>query len=137
VTLAVTMLLADHAQVAAGKLFINGGGWSVVDASPPPYSIVLLLLVPWDRAGLPMDLRLTLVDEDGGTVRQGADGAEARINARIEVQRPPAHRAGVPLDVPLVIGVPAMRLERSSRYTWLLDVDGVARDDWRLSFSTR
>ncbi len=34
-TLTVTMLLADHAQVAGGKLYINGGGWSVVDA---PYA---------------------------------------------------------------------------------------------------
>jgi hypothetical protein len=131
------MMLADHAQVAGGKLFINGGGWSVVDPSPPPYSIVLLLLVPWDRAGSPLDLRLTLLDEDGGVVVQGSDGAEARIHARIEVARPPAHRAGVPLDVPLVIGVPAMRLEPASRYTWLLEVDGIARDDGRLSFSTR
>ncbi len=27
-----TMILADHAQVADGKLFISGGGWS----SAPP-----------------------------------------------------------------------------------------------------
>jgi hypothetical protein len=131
------MLLADHAQVADGKLYVNGGGWSIVDANPPPYSIVLILLVPWDRAGAPLEFRLTLVDEDGHVVRTGSEGRELRFAGRIEVARPPAHRAGVPLDLPMVIGVPPVPLQPAARYTWMLEVDGQSRDDWRLSFSTR
>lgn len=136
-TLSVTMLLADHAQVANGKLFINGGGWSVVDAPTPQFHIALLLLVPWDRAGVPLDLRLTLIDEDGNVVRQGNSDAEVRIQGQIAVERPPAHRIGVPLDVPMVIGVPALQVPAASRFTWILEIDGQTRDDWRLSFSTR
>ena len=30
------MMLADHAQVADGKLFISGGGWSACDLAPRP-----------------------------------------------------------------------------------------------------
>jgi len=136
-TIAATMMLADHAQVADGKLYVNGGGWSVVDARAPAYSIAMLLLVPWDRAGRPLEFGLTLVDEDGHLVRTGPDGNELRFAGRIEVARPPAHRAGVPLDLPMVIGIPPVQLEPASRYTWLLDVDGQTRDDWRLAFSTR
>lgn len=136
-TLSVTMLLADHAQVAGGKLYINGGGWSVVDAPTPPIHIALLLLVPWDRAGVPLQLRLTLIDEDGAVVRQGPGDAEVRIEGQIAVERPPAHLVGVPLDVPMVIGVPSLNVPGASRYTWILEVDGQTRDDWRLSFSTR
>ena len=28
------MMLADHAQVADGKLFISGGGWSACEPGP-------------------------------------------------------------------------------------------------------
>jgi hypothetical protein len=136
-TLGVTMLLADHAQVANGKLFISGGGWSVVDAPTPPFHIALLLLVPWDRAGVPLDLMLTLIDEDGRVVRQGGSGSEVRVQGQIAVERPPAHLVGVPLDVPMVIGIPSLDIAGATRYTWMLDVDGQTSEDWRLSFSTR
>ena len=136
-TLGVTMLLADHAQVANGKLFISGGGWSIVDAPTPPFHIALLLLVPWDRAGVPLDLTLTLIDEDGRVVRQGGDGSEVRVQGQLAVDRPPAHLVGVPLDVPMVIGIPSLNIAGATRYTWILEVEGQTSDDWRLSFSTR
>lgn len=136
-SMAVTMLLADHAVVAEGKLYVNGGGWSVVDASVPAYSIALLVLVPWDRAGRPMVLNLRLIDEDGRSLTDAATGRPAQISATLGVERPPMQPAGVPLDVPLVVGIPAMTLAPRTRYTWLLDIDGETRDDWRVSFRTR
>jgi hypothetical protein len=136
VSITVTMLLADHAQVADGKLYVNGGGWTVVDAATPGYSIALLLMVPWERAGRPVDLTLTLIDEDGHPVEAG-NGAPIRISGRIEVQRPPAHPVGIPLQLPLVINVPALTLQPTSLYAWMLDIDGDTRDEWRLTFTTR
>lgn len=135
-SLTVTMLIADHAQVADGKLYVNGGGWSVVDPATPGYSIALLLMVPWDRAGAPLDLTLTLIDEDGHPVA-AANGAPVSISGRIEVQRPPAHPVGVPLQLPLVINVPAQKLQAASLYAWTLNIDGQTRDEWRMTFTTR
>jgi hypothetical protein len=40
------MMLADAAQVANGKLFILGGGWSVTGPEPSPSAIVLKIAVP-------------------------------------------------------------------------------------------
>ena len=37
----VTMLLADHAVVAEGKLYVNGGGWSIRPAAPTPMYLAL------------------------------------------------------------------------------------------------
>jgi hypothetical protein len=70
-------------------------------------------------------------------VRQGADGSEIRVQGQLAVERPPAHLVGVPLDVPMVVGIPSLAIPGATRYTWILEVDGQASDDWRLSFSTR
>ena len=43
-----TMMLADHAQIADGKLFVSGGGWTWITAGSP-FGIALLMEVPWDR----------------------------------------------------------------------------------------
>ena len=39
----VTMLLADYAAVADGKLTIVGGGWSVTGPVSPPFAIARAL----------------------------------------------------------------------------------------------
>ena len=61
----VTMLLADYAQVADGKLTVVGGGWSLTGPEPSPFGIAILVHVPWDQANRRHTLRLELVDADG------------------------------------------------------------------------
>jgi len=138
-TLQVTMMLCDYAQVADGKLFLNGGGWSLVDSHTPPFAIAMIVMVPWDRANAPLDIELLLVDEDGHPVVQGIEGASnpVRVDGRIEVERPAAQPAGVPIDVPMVIGIPPLQLTPYGRFAWQLRIDGQEREDWRLAFSTR
>jgi len=135
----VTMMLCDYAQVADGKLFINGAGWSLVDSHTPPCAIAMIVMVPWDRAGTPLELDLALIDEDGMAVVQGTDEAvnPIRINVRIEVERPAAQPAGVPIDVPLALGIPPLQLSPYGRFAWQLSIDGQQREEWNLAFSTR
>src|SRR6202012_4382160 len=45
----VTMMLADHAQVADGKLFISGGGWSVCGPGPVACGVAVLFHIPWQH----------------------------------------------------------------------------------------
>ena len=42
----VTVMLADYAQGADGKLTIVGGGWSVTGPMPVPFAIAVLFQVP-------------------------------------------------------------------------------------------
>ena len=135
----ITMLLCDHAVVADGKLYINGGGWSIRPAQPVPMYLALKFDVPWDQAGQPLALDLRLVDEDGHPVVQpGPQGPqEVVFAAQLEVGRPPGLVAGAPIDAALAIGMPPMPLPAGRRFSWQLRVDGETRSDWRVEFATR
>ena len=43
-----TLLLADSAQVAEGKLYIIGGGWTVIGLGTPS-AVAVYVSVPWDQ----------------------------------------------------------------------------------------
>jgi len=129
------LLLCDHAQVADGKLFINGGGISRFfgPGLPPSTSIAALLLVPWEGTNSPIRVDLQLITQDGQPVRN-SDGAGIRIEARTEVGRPPGLEPGIPIDLPLVFSVGGITLP-AGRYTWILSVNGETAEAWQLSFS--
>jgi hypothetical protein len=133
-----TLLLADHAVVAEGKLYISGGGWSVTSPGAPS-AIAVKLDVPWDRTNERLQLRLRLLGQDGEqVVVPGAEGAQpVEITAEAEVGRPPGLAHGADIDFPLAFQIGPLPLAPGQRYQWVLDIDGETRDDWRLAFSTR
>jgi hypothetical protein len=133
------MLLADHAQVADGKLNLLGGGWTVTGPQPAPFAIGLLFDVPWDRANERHRFALELLDQDGGAVQmQTPEGSQAVvIQAEFEVGRPPGTKPGTSLVAPFAINLGPQPLPPGGRYEWRLTLDGETRDDWRLPFSTR
>jgi hypothetical protein len=135
----VTMLLADHAQAAEGKLNIIGAGWTVVGPGPAPFAIAILFEVPWDRANEQHAFRLELVDSDGDAVVVATpDGEEALvIEGQFEVGRPPGIKRGTPLPFPLAINMGPQPIPPGGRYEWRLTVDEESDEDWRLAFSTR
>ena len=128
-------MLCDHAQVADGKLFINGGGISRFHGSglPPGTSLALLMLVPWENTNAPITIDLQLLTQDGQPV-QDLGGSPIRIQIQTEVGRPPGIEPGVPIDLPLTFQVGGLRLP-SGRYTWRLSVDGETSQAWQLSFT--
>ena len=98
-----TMLLADYAQVAEGKLNVIGGGWNITGRQPVPFALALLIDVPWDRTNEQHQIRLELVDADGNdVVVPSADGTEGPISieAAFEVGRPPGLSAAHQLPCP-------------------------------------
>jgi hypothetical protein len=135
----VTMLLADYAQVADGKLTIVGGGWSVTGPMPVPFAIAILFEVPWDQANVKHRFRLDLLDSDGHVVFAQTDEGEEPvvIEGEFEAGRPPGLKPGTPLDVPIAINLPGPPVEPGGRYEWRLTVNGGGDADWRLPFSTR
>ena len=134
-----TLLLADHAVVADGKLYINGGGWSVTGPTPTPSAIAVKLDVPWDRANQKLHLRLRLIGQDGEAVTiAGPQGPQpVEITGDAEIGRPPGLVHGADIDFPLAFQLGPLPLEPGQRYQWVLDIDGETQQDWHLTFSTR
>ncbi|WP_433008645.1 DUF6941 family protein [Kribbella sp. CA-294648] len=133
------MLLCDHVQVADGKLFISGGGWSVTGPGPFTSALALKFDVPWDRTNEPFALFMRLLGEDGEPVTQPGPAGDTAIEVRgsFEVGRPAGLKQGTPIDVPLAINIPVLALAPGKRYSWHLQINGEEQEDWHLSFSTR
>ena len=135
----VTMMLADHAQVAEGKLYVSGGGWFLTGPGPVTAGVALLFHVPWVRTNRKTNFVLSLIDADGHPVTQAGPIGEQpiRVGGQFEVGRPAGVPAGTDINVPIVINTVALQLAAGKQYTWVLEVDGHSDDDWRLSFATR
>lgn len=136
----VTLMLADHAQVAEGKLYINGAGWSVTGPDPIPYAIAVLVDVPWDQTNSKHKLLLELLTTDGDPVLIPTHTREEPVKAEVEfeVGRPPGTKPGTPISVPFAFNLsPAPPVEPGGQYVWALSIDGNSDEDWRLTFATR
>jgi len=135
----VTMLLCDAAQVADGKLYILGGGWSLVGPDPMPSAVALKIDVDWTEAGSPHHWELYLVDEDGQSVLVDTPEGPRPLEVRgdFEVGRPGTVPEGSPIDVALAVNFGPLPLPAGRRFTWRLTIDGESAPDWMLSFSTR
>jgi hypothetical protein len=133
------MMLCDAAQVADGKLFILGGGWSLVGPDPMPSAVALKIDVDWTETGRAHHWELYLVDEDGQPVLvETPDGPRPmEVRGDFHVERPDTVPEGSPIDVALAVNFGPLPLATDSRFTWRLTIDGESREDWTLAFSTR
>lgn len=135
-----TLLLADYAQAVNGKLYIVGGGWSICGPAPTPMGVAIKIEVPWDQSNIAHKLVLELVDADGQPVtltdESGAEQA-VRIEADLEVGRPPGIKPGTPLDATLAVNTGPLPLPPDSRFAWQLQIGGTTDEDWRVGFTTR
>lgn len=117
--LKATMLLCDSAQSIGGKLFILGGGWSLLRKTGNLMTMALAvkLSIPWSRANVLHDLEARLVTDAGDDVLQ--DGQPVRAEGAIEVGRPPGLREGTPLDAAFVLTFQNLSLDAGG-YVWEL-----------------
>ncbi|MDR5684204.1 MAG: hypothetical protein QN163_09275 [Armatimonadota bacterium] len=131
----VTVLLCDFAQVAAGKLYLLGGGWSLCGPGPFQHGLAIKVEVPWTEANRPHVLEGVLKDADERSVRVGDPPNEVRFRAEFEVGRPPGLPAGTALDVPLAVNFGPLELPPGAAYFWSISVDG--KELQRVRFRTR
>lgn len=111
-----TAMLADAAQVQRGKLYVLGGGISTLNtrripAIHPAMSLVLLVEVEpyeWEQD---LDVRITLIDEDGHNM-----GIDAR--GKLRVGPPSSRPPGEPALVPLVSNFVNLRLPEAKGYAF-------------------
>lgn len=135
----VTMLLCDSAQVADGKLYILGGGWSMTGPDPVPSAIALKIDVGWHEAEASHHWELFLEDADGRPVLMPTPEGEHPVEVRGEfaVGRPIGIPEGSPIDVALAVNLGPLPLRPGTRYTWRMSIDGESQTDWLLGFTTR
>jgi hypothetical protein len=122
-----SVLLCDHAVVAEGKLYINGGGWDSTTAQTGPVSLAIFFQVGWDETNNRLPLNVFLLDDDGNPVTQlGPDGTSVAVEGRgeFEVGRPPGIKRGSTVAAPLAVQFAPMSLKPDSRYEWRVELGG-------------
>jgi len=91
------MLLADSAQVADGKLYILGGGWSVTGPDPTPSAVAMKVSVDAHEFNTNHHWELFLEDTDGQPVRFDTPEGSQTIEVRGDFSAPSPD--GVPAGV--------------------------------------
>lgn len=134
------MMLADSAQVADGKLFILGGGWSITGPGAVPSAVAIKLNLDWSGAPQSHHWVLALEDEDGRPVMLPAEQGTAPVEVAgdVQVEEPPLSMLpGTAMDVPIAIQFPPLPLDAGRRYTWRFYLDGETLPGSSVSFTTR
>lgn len=133
------MLLADAAQAVNGKLYILGGGWTLIGPEPASSAIAILIEVPWDESNKRHQFQLSLVTGDGQPVIVPTPIGDRplEMSAEFEVGRPPGLKPGTPLGVPFAINMVPLPLRSDTVHEWRLAIDGRTQEDWSVSFTTR
>ncbi|MGC1405603.1 MAG: hypothetical protein WA938_02565 [Candidatus Dormiibacterota bacterium] len=115
-------LLCDYAEALNGKLYISGGGWSVVGlARPLRCSLAIRLATGWSEANVRQQLRVTLVTQDGQPAL-GPDGKPVLFEGDIEVGRPPGMAQGEDIVNCLVLSYEGLDLAAGS-YEFKVEID--------------
>jgi hypothetical protein len=135
----VTMLLADSAQVAEGKLYILGGGWSLSGPEPVPSAVAIKVEVDTHEFDRMHHWELFLEDADGQLVQfESPEGPQTiEIRGDFSASAPEGVPAGTPVDVPIAVNLGPIPLRPNSRFTWRLVIDGESLSGATASFTTR
>ena len=132
----MTLLLADFARVANGKLDVIGGVWSMMNAQGAfGFFVAALFQIPWDQTNEKHRFRLELLDADGQGVA-APDGGTIRAEGEFEAGRPAGLRPGTPVDAPIVVPFGPLVLD-DGRYEIRLTIDDETKEDWFVAFTVR
>ncbi len=122
-----TLLLCDHAQEVAGKLYILGGGWSIYRGAPVTMGLAVKISIPWDEANTPHSFAARLVTEDGldpflPQPDGSLDASRVEFQGRFEAGRPAGLAPGAELDAPFAVNIAGLPLI-PGRYEWQVEID--------------
>lgn len=133
------MLLADSAQVADGKLYILGGGWSVTGPEPTPSAVAIKVSVDSHEFNTSHHWELFIEDADGQPVRfETPEGSQIiEVRGDFSATAPEDVPEGTPVDVPIAVNFGPIPLAEGSRYTWRMVIDGETLPGGLVSFTTR
>ena len=127
------LLLANHAEVQNGLLYVSGGGWANLfrgpldPAEPPPinhFGIAASLVIPWEETNQVHRLVIRIEGE--------SDQEVARIEGGIEVGRPPGLSAGTEQRIAVGFGLDVAFPEEGSYRAVAQIGDDVRSVDFRV-----
>lgn len=135
----LTLLLADFARAINNKLYIMGGGWSIIGPDPPPFAVAVKLEVPWDETNKRHRLDFRFVDADAKPIMVPTPVGDkpVEIGGEFEVGRPPGLKPGSPLDVAVAFNIGPLPLPTDTRCVWKCFIDAETTEDRQLAFTTR
>jgi hypothetical protein len=135
----VTLMLADAVQVADGKLFILGGGWTLTGPQPTPAGIAIKIEVSPPEFDRSHHWELFLEDADGQLVMIDTPEGPQSIEVRgdFSATTPTDALPGTSVVVPMAINFGPIPLTPGQRFTWRLVIDGDSLEGSTVSFSTR
>ncbi|MCB1246832.1 MAG: hypothetical protein KDB69_06190 [Acidimicrobiia bacterium] len=115
-------MLADSAQVQAGKLYVLGGGFDTISVKRLPathrsLTLAMVAEVGPDERQQDLDLGITLVDEDGAELGVSANG-------RLRVGTPPNLPPGAPSVVPIVSPFHNVTFPEAKGYAFQVELNG-------------
>ncbi len=133
----VTMVLADHAQVADGKLFVAGGGWTDMTGAAP-FAVAMVIEIPIERTGTNHKFELDLIDAHGQPALMPTPNGMVPVHQEIDMQveAPEDAPSTASFVSPFVFKHGPMPVAPAD-YEWRLMVDGETRENWRLPFHVR
>lgn len=118
----VTILLADAAQIADGKLNMLGAGWSIIQSPTGPFSVVIHAQIPWNLTNTKMPWSLDLLDSDGHPVIFDEAQGAIHMEGFVESGRPAGLESGTAIYVPFVFPFNGMPLA-PGKYEWHFKLD--------------
>lgn len=114
------LILADGAQVVSDKLYMLGGGWSLVNAQQfpliLPMAVCIGIRVSWTETNRRHQFKLEVKNEDGGSMLFSAEG-------EFDQGRPAGIPAGIDQYVHLALSFPA-KFEQAGQYIARLLLNG-------------
>ncbi len=115
-------MLADSAQVQAGKLFVLGGGFDTISVRSLPathrsLSLAMVAEVEPDERQRDLELSISLVDEDGAELGVKASG-------RLRVGTPPNLPPGASSVVPIVSPFHNISFPAAKGYAFVVTLNG-------------
>ena len=117
------LLLADWAEIVAGKLYLQGGGWERVAVPSFPFArniaIVVGLTVPWGATNQRYTVRVTVLNED---TQQEFMRVEGQLETGRPAGLPPGQAQSVMMAVNNASGLPA-----AGTYLVAVEIDGEER----------
>jgi len=113
------LILTDAAQVQGDKLYMLGGGWSVIWARQfpvtHPMAVAVGVLVSWQETNQRHQFRLEILSADGES--------KANVEGEFEMGRPPGLPAGATQRM-MITGNLALQLEGPGQFEAVLSLDG-------------
>ncbi len=120
-----TLLLADYARVADGKLDLVGAGWCATGPAPATFGVGMLFHIGWNDANVKHQFKLDLLDADGEAVLDPkTDQPYLHFEGGFEAGRPAGAKPGLVQNGAVALNAVGLKLPPGSTYQLRLVVDG-------------